>query len=124
MASSSTEQTAKTPKASKSSKQSSSEKGVSAAAAGTVDAESNGRGLSKIQEGIVTSNKMQKTVVVSIVSYKKHPQYGKYVRRTKKYMAHDERSECQIGDRVQIVETRPLSKLKRWRVQKIVERAV
>ena len=87
-------------------------------------AEKSGRGLSKVQEGYVTSNKMQKTVVVSIVSYKKHPQYGKYVRRTKKYMAHDERSECQIGDRVQIVETRPLSKLKRYRVQKIIERAV
>ena len=84
----------------------------------------NKRGILKSQEGFVTSNKMNKTVVVSIVSYQKHPQYGKYVRRTKKYMAHDERSECQVGDRVAIVETRPLSKLKRYRVQKILERAV
>lgn len=83
-----------------------------------------GRGLSKTEEGIVTSNKMDKSVVVTIVSYKKHAAYGKYVRRTKKYMAHDERNECQVGDKVRIVETRPLSKLKRWRVQEVVERAV
>ncbi len=82
-----------------------------------------GRGIVKSQEGIVTSTKMNKTVVVSIVSFKKHPQYGKYVRNTKKYMAHDERSECKIGDRVRIIETRPLSKLKRHRVQKVLERA-
>ena len=83
-----------------------------------------GRGLSKVQEGIVSSNKMDKSVVVTIVSYKKHASYGKYVRNTKKYMAHDEKNECQIGDRVLIVEGRPLSKNKRWRVQKIVEKAV
>jgi small subunit ribosomal protein S17 len=81
------------------------------------------RGLMKTEEGIVSSNKMNKSVVVSIVSYKKHPTFGKYVRRTKKYMAHDEKNECQIGDRVRIVETRPLSKNKRFRVQKILERA-
>ncbi len=82
------------------------------------------RGLSKTQEGIVTSNKMTKTVVVSIVSYKKHASYGKYVRRTKKYMAHDEKGDCQIGDKVLIIESRPMSKNKRWRVQKVIERAV
>ena len=89
-----------------------------------VETQTSTRGLTKLQEGIVTSNKMQKSVVVSIVSYKKHASYGKYVRRTKKYTAHDERNECQVGDRVQIVECRPLSKTKRWRVQKILERAV
>lgn len=82
-----------------------------------------GRGLSKTQEGIVTSNKMDKTVVVTIITYKRHRAYGKYVRFTKKYMAHDEKNECQIGDRVLIVESRPLSKSKRWRVRSIVERA-
>lgn len=82
------------------------------------------RGLAKTQEGEVTSNKMNKSVVVTIVTYKKHPSYGKYLRSTKKYMAHDEKNECQIGDRVRIVETRPLSKTKRWRVQEVLERAV
>lgn len=82
------------------------------------------RGLETTQEGMVTSNKMDKTVVVSIVSFKKHPSYKKYVRRTKKYAAHDERNECQVGDRVRIVETRPMSKTKRWRVQKVLEQAV
>lgn len=82
------------------------------------------RGIEKSLIGDVTSNKMNKSVVVSIVSYKKHPAYGKYVRRTKKYMAHDEKNECQIGDRVKIVECRPLSKNKRWRVQTVVEKAV
>ena len=81
------------------------------------------RGLVKSQEGYVASNKMNKTVVVTVTSQKKHGQYGKYLRRTKKYMAHDEKNECQVGDRVLIVETRPLSKNKRWRVQSIVERA-
>jgi small subunit ribosomal protein S17 len=82
------------------------------------------RGLETTQEGYVTSNKMDKTVVVSIVSFKKHPSYKKYVRRTKKYAAHDERNECQVGDLVRIVETRPMSKTKRWRVQKVLEQAV
>lgn len=83
----------------------------------------NKRGLSKTREGYVTSNKMNKTVVVSVSTYKKHAQYGKYVLQTKKYMAHDEKSECKIGDRVSIVESRPLSKNKRWRVRQIVEKA-
>ena len=82
------------------------------------------RGLTKTREGLVASNKMDKTVVVEVTTPKKHPQYGKYIRRTKRYMAHDEANECSVGDRVTIAETRPLSKNKRWRVQSIVERAV
>jgi small subunit ribosomal protein S17 len=89
----------------------------------TQGTETRERGLKKTQLGYVTSNKMDKTVVVSVSSQKKHPTYGKYVRRTKKYFAHDERNECQVGDRVLIVESRPLSKNKRWRVREIVERA-
>ena len=86
--------------------------------------ESSGRGLAKIREGLVVSDKMHQSVTVAITSLKKHKQYGKYVRSTKKYMAHDEANECKVGDRVQIVETRPLSKRKRWRVRSVVERAV
>lgn len=86
--------------------------------------EDGSRGLRKTREGIVASNKMDKTVVVSIVTQKQHPQYKKYIKRTKRYVAHDEKNECQIGDRVRIIESRPLSKTKRWRVQQIVERAV
>lgn len=82
------------------------------------------RALKKTREGYVTSNKMTKTVVVSVLTKKRHADYGKFVSRTKKYVAHDERSECQVGDRVRIVESRPLSKTKRWRVQAIVEKAV
>lgn len=82
------------------------------------------RGLEKVREGVVASNKMQKTVVVEVETQKRHAQYGKYVKHTNRYLAHDEGNECQIGDRVQIVETRPLSRNKRWRVRKIVERAV
>ena len=87
------------------------------------ESEEQGRGLKKSRQGYVISNKMDKSVVVAVVTHKKHPQYGKYVRRTKRYMAHDENNECNEGDRVNIVETRPLSKRKRWRVQAIVERA-
>lgn len=88
------------------------------------ESEGQTRGLAKTREGYVVSNKMNKSIVVSIMTPKKHPQYGKYVRRTKHYMAHDENNECQEGDKVLIVETRPLSKHKRWRVQSIVEKAV
>lgn len=80
------------------------------------------RGNVRVQEGIVVSNKMAKSIVVSVQMYKKHPQYGKYVRNTMKFMAHDENSECAIGDRVIIKESRPLSKNKRWRLQKIVKK--
>ncbi len=73
--------------------------------------------------GIVVSDKMDKTVVVAISIKKKHPIYGKFITSTKKYKAHDEKNECKIGDTVRIVETRPLSKDKYFRVQEIVERA-
>lgn len=82
------------------------------------------RGLAKTEEGYVASNKMDKTIVVTVSTLKKHAAYGKYIRRTKKYMAHDEKNECQIGDRVLIVESRPLSKKKRWVVRSILEKAV
>ncbi len=73
--------------------------------------------------GIVTSSKMQKTVVVSIERQAIHPLYKKVVRRTKKFLAHDEKNECRVGDTVQIRETRPLSRRKRWRVVRVVSRA-
>jgi len=81
------------------------------------------RGLPKQMQGIVSSDKMDKTVVVQVVTQMKHPQYGKYVQRTKKYYAHDEANDSKIGDTVLITETRPLSKLKRYRVSKVVQRA-
>ena len=77
----------------------------------------------KTREGMVVSNKMDKTVVVSVVEKYKHPLYKKTVTRTKKFKAHDENNECGVGDRVEIVETRPISKDKCWRVNKIVEKA-
>ncbi|MDE6401907.1 MAG: 30S ribosomal protein S17 [Clostridiales bacterium] len=77
----------------------------------------------KTREGVVVSDKMDKTVVVSVVEKYKHPLYKKTVTRTKRFKAHDESNECGIGDRVEIVETRPISKDKCWRVNKIVEKA-
>jgi small subunit ribosomal protein S17 len=77
----------------------------------------------KLTEGIVVSNKMNKTVVVAVTRLVKHPDYGKYVRRTKKLFAHDEKNECNSGDRVRIEETRPLSAKKRWRVLQIIDKA-
>ena len=74
--------------------------------------------------GEVVSNKMDKTVVVAVNTLVKHPTVGKYIKRTKKYYAHDENNECSIGDTVEIIESRPLSKLKRWRVLRIVERSI
>jgi len=73
--------------------------------------------------GTVVSDKMDKTVVVMVETLVKHPLYEKYVRRRKKYMAHDENNECRVGDKVLIEETRPLSRRKRWRVRQILERA-
>lgn len=73
--------------------------------------------------GVVVSDKMDKTVVVMVERLVKHPLYGKYIKRRKKYMAHDEKNECKIGDKVLIEETRPLSRRKRWRVKKILEKA-
>jgi small subunit ribosomal protein S17 len=81
------------------------------------------RGLRKTQDGVVVSNKMNKTIVVSVVRQVSHAAYGKFVRRTKKFYAHDESSQCGVGDRVRIVETRPISKLKRWKVESILRKA-
>ncbi|MDR1020082.1 MAG: 30S ribosomal protein S17 [Synergistaceae bacterium] len=77
----------------------------------------------KVRTGTVVSDKMDKTVVVSVERTSKHPLYGKPVLKVKKYMAHDEAEECRVGDKVQIEETRPLSRHKRWRVAEIIERA-
>ncbi|MDR2337463.1 MAG: 30S ribosomal protein S17 [Deltaproteobacteria bacterium] len=82
------------------------------------------RGLARKLRGYVRSDKMDKSVVVAVSTYKKHPQYGKYVLKTKKYMAHDETNQCRVGDQVEIVECRPLSKNKCWRVRSIVEKAI
>ena len=81
------------------------------------------RNLRKERIGVVTSNKMDKSIVVSEVKRVKHPMYGKCVLRTKKYVAHDEKNDCNIGDTVRIMETRPLSKTKCWRLVEIIERA-
>ena len=81
------------------------------------------RNLRKTRVGIVTSDKMDKTIFVSIVDNVKHPLYGKIVKRTYKLKAHDEKNECNIGDRVRVMETRPLSKDKRWRLVEIIEKA-
>lgn len=81
------------------------------------------RNLRKTRIGKVVSNKMDKTIVVSIVDSVKHPLYKKIIKRTVKYKAHDENNTCDIGDRVKIMETRPLSKDKRWRLVEIIEKA-
>ena len=81
------------------------------------------RNLRKTRVGLVTSDKMEKTIVVSIVDNVKHPLYGKIVKRTYKLKAHDENNECKVGDRVRVMETRPLSKDKRWRLVEIIEKA-
>ena len=81
------------------------------------------RNLRKTRVGLVTSDKMDKTIVVSVTDNVKHPLYNKIVKRTYKLQAHDENNECRIGDRVKVMETRPLSKDKRWRLVEIVEKA-
>ena len=81
------------------------------------------RNLRKVRQGVVVSNKMDKTIVVAIEDRVKHPLYKKIVDRTYKLKAHDENNECNIGDRVKVMETRPLSKDKRWRLVEIVEKA-
>ena len=81
------------------------------------------RNLRKVRSGVVSSNKMDKTITVAVKWKEKHPIYGKFVNKTKKYHAHDEKNDCNIGDTVTIMETRPLSKLKRWRLIQITERA-
>ena len=81
------------------------------------------RNLRKERFGVVFSNKMDKSITVAVKWKEKHPMYGKFVNKTKKYHAHDEKNECNIGDTVRIMETRPLSKTKRWRLIEIIERA-
>lgn len=81
------------------------------------------RNLRKTRIGVVASNKMDKTILVSVQRRLKHPLYGKFVKKTTKYMTHDEKNECTIGDRVRIMETRPLSKNKRWRLVEVIEKA-
>ena len=81
------------------------------------------RNRRKVKVGTVVSDKMDKTVVVAIEDFVRHPLYGKAVKRTKKVKAHDEMNECRIGDRIRIMETRPISKQKRWRLVEIVEKA-
>ena len=81
------------------------------------------RNLRKTRTGKVVSNKMDKTIVVAVIDNVKHPLYGKIVKRTYKLKAHDENNECNIGDRVKVMETRPLSKDKRWRLVEIIEKA-
>lgn len=86
----------------------------------TADSPLRGR---KIRQGVVVSNKMDKTIVVAVERQVMHPLYKRYYKRTKKYMAHDERNECSIGDIVRIIESRPLSRRKRWMLLEIVQRA-
>jgi len=81
------------------------------------------RNLRKERIGVVRSNKMDKSIVIAEVKRQKHPMYGKFVLNTKKYVAHDEKNECNEGDTVRIMETRPLSKTKCWRLVEILERA-
>jgi len=77
----------------------------------------------KVREGLVVSNKMDKTAVVAVIERVRHPKYAKFVMRTKKLYAHDETNDVNVGDRVRVMETRPLSKNKRWRVVEVLERA-
>lgn len=81
------------------------------------------RNLRKERAGVVVSNKMDKSITVAVKWKEKHPIYGKFVSKTKKYYVHDETNDCKIGDTVKIMETRPLSKTKRWRLVEIIERA-
>ncbi len=81
------------------------------------------RNLRKERVGVVTSNKMTKSIVVAVERKVKHPKYGKFVKQTSKFVAHDEKEDCNIGDTVKIMETRPLSKTKNWRLVEVVERA-
>ena len=81
------------------------------------------RNLRKTRIGVVTSNKMNKTITVAVERKVKHPMYGKFVKKTTKFHAHDEKDECTMGDIVKIMETRPLSKTKRWRLVEVVEKA-
>lgn len=81
------------------------------------------RNLRKERVGLVVSNKMDKSIVITVERKVKHPIYGKFVKATSKFMAHDEKNDCNIGDTVKIMETRPMSKSKNWRLVEIIERA-
>jgi small subunit ribosomal protein S17 len=81
------------------------------------------RNLRKERVGTVKSNKMDKTIVITVERKVKHPKYGKFVKKTTKFTAHDEKNECGLGDTVKIMETRPISKSKRWRLVEVVEKA-
>jgi len=87
------------------------------------EANNEARAARKVREGLVVSNKMNKTAVIAVVERVKHKKYDKFVLRTKKLYAHDEANDAQVGDRVRVMEIRPMSKLKRWRITEIVERA-
>jgi small subunit ribosomal protein S17 len=91
--------------------------------AATTDTGAGDRAARKVREGIVVSDKMNQTIVVAVTERVRHPKYAKFVMRTKKLYAHDEVNDAQVGDRVKVMETRPLSKTKRWRLVEIVERA-
>jgi len=82
------------------------------------------RNARKTRVGVVVSNKMDKTVTVKLERTLKHPTYGRIIKRRSKLYAHDEKNECGIGDKVEVMETRPLSKLKRWRLTRVIEKAV
>src|SRR5262245_49391701 len=96
---------------------------TSGPAAGTTGGPTTARNRRKVREGLVVSDKMDKTVVVEVEDRVKHRMYGKVMRRTSKLKAHDEQNSCGVGDRVLLMETRPLSATKRWRVVEILERA-
>ncbi len=81
------------------------------------------RNFRKTKVGLVVSNKMEKSIVVAVQRKLKHPKYGKFMQKTTKFMAHDEKNECSEGDTVKIMETRPMSKSKRWRLVEVVEKA-
>ena len=87
---------------------------------GTTEERANAR---KVREGLVVSDAMDATVVVAVIERVRHPRYGKTVQRTKKLYAHDQENTAKVGDRVRVIETRPLSKLKRWRLAEVLERA-
>ncbi len=97
--------------------------GSTVPASGATGAQISARGRRKVREGMVASNAMDKTVVVVVTERVRHPRYGKTVQRTKRLYAHDERNDLNVGDRVRLVETRPLSRQKRWRVERVLERA-
>ena len=80
------------------------------------------RNLRKEKTGVVKSNKMDKSIVVSVIRKVKHPKYGKFLKKTSNFVAHDEKNECSIGDTVKIAETRPLSKTKNWRLVEVIEK--